>query len=167
MHQIQSQELNKQNHYIANLKIQIAQPLVQILANPIFNFSEAVQFLVIFSSEKGTLEFPLHYMKVVITHGKRCPSHDQVTVGTCSMEKAEFEQKRQARSHRFPLRKYLAKILRQEYIKRVLFTPEITTDSPNLSANMFCIPPVAFQYLLLDEFTNKLLASGNIAAIQP
>jgi hypothetical protein len=82
------------------------------LANQIFYFSEAVQFLVIRSSEKGTLEFSLYYMEVVVTYRKDCPAHNQVIVSICSMEKEEFKQERQARLHGFPLRKYLVKILR-------------------------------------------------------
>lgn len=66
-----------QNH-IANLKIEITEPVVQIEANQIFNFPEVVELLVITSSEKGTLEFSLHYVKVAITQREDCPAHNLV-----------------------------------------------------------------------------------------
>lgn len=53
----------------------------------------------------------------------------------------------------------------QKNIKRVLLTPEIPTDSSNWR-NVFCLPPVAFKYLLLN-LKISLLASGNLTAIQP
>jgi hypothetical protein len=106
---------------ITNLKIEIAQPVVQVQANQIFNFPEAVKFLVILSSRKGTLEFSFHYMEIVITQRKDPPAYDPTWMSICSTKEQEFKQESYSVFHIVPVREYLWKIFKKENMEMVVF----------------------------------------------
>lgn len=65
--------------------------MVQIKTNQIFDLPEIVDLLVITSSEKGTLEFSLHYIKVVITQREGRPADNTVERGVLPTKEKELE----------------------------------------------------------------------------
>lgn len=97
------------HNHITNLKVQIAQLVVQAQANQVFHFPEVVKGLVIMSSEKETLEFSLHYIKVVIAQREGCPAHNLVKTSIFPTKETEFKQESHARFHIFLRREYLGK----------------------------------------------------------
>lgn len=92
-----------------NLKIKVAQPVVQIQRNQIFNFLEPVKFGIIMASEERTFKLSLQSVQIGITYRKSTPSHYSVNIGIDSTKKNELKEEYHAWLHVPPSRQSLAK----------------------------------------------------------
>lgn len=124
--------------------------MVQVQVNQIFSFFEDVKFLVIMSSKEGTLEFSLHYIKVVITQREGCSAHNQVKISKFPTKETEFKQESHAMFHIFLTKDHLGKILRQRKIGLLVFRNTLysvmSVDNQELSKKLV----IYFYYLTLE-----------------
>ena len=95
--------------------------MVQVQAYQIFNFPEVVEFLVIMSSEKWTLEFSLHYIQIAIVQRESCPAHNLVETSRFPTKENEFKQESCTRFHILLRREYLGQTLGQGKTRMLVF----------------------------------------------